>query len=156
MDTRMKDGVREFSIKWKGYAKLSWEPESNLDCHDLVKAFMAKTPKEEQKKKEARGRSRNQKKVAPASMKKGRKRTASTTGKSSKKAKKEESEDEERNYEVEKIVSVRFTKNGSREFEIQWKGYAETTWEPENNLECQDALDAFVARVGAKLKDGRK
>lgn len=43
---------------------------------------------------------------------------------------------------------MRFAKGGKREFSIQWKGYGvkEATWEPEENLECQDLLDAFLAK----------
>jgi len=39
-----KNGKREFLIKWKGYSSdtATWEPEENLDCHDLVAAFMTK------------------------------------------------------------------------------------------------------------------
>ena len=35
-------------IRWKHHtaADDSWEPEENLDCHDLIEAFMSKWEKE--------------------------------------------------------------------------------------------------------------
>lgn len=39
-----KNGAREFLIHWKGWASQfdSWEPESNLNCPELIKKFMDK------------------------------------------------------------------------------------------------------------------
>ncbi|CAH2091116.1 unnamed protein product [Euphydryas editha] len=39
-----KNGAREFLIHWKGWASQfdSWEPESNLNCPELIKKFMEK------------------------------------------------------------------------------------------------------------------
>ncbi|CAH0761202.1 unnamed protein product [Diatraea saccharalis] len=39
-----KNGKREFLIHWKGWSSKfdSWEPESNLNCPDLIKRFMDK------------------------------------------------------------------------------------------------------------------
>ncbi|KAJ2944384.1 hypothetical protein O0L34_g18386 [Tuta absoluta] len=39
-----KNGKREFLIHWKGWSNKfdSWEPESNLNCSDLIKKFMEK------------------------------------------------------------------------------------------------------------------
>ncbi|KAG7296052.1 hypothetical protein JYU34_021149 [Plutella xylostella] len=39
-----KNGSREFLIHWKGWSTKfdSWEPESNLNCKDLIKKFMDK------------------------------------------------------------------------------------------------------------------
>ena len=30
---------KEYRVKWKNYDELSWEPERNLHCPDLFKAF---------------------------------------------------------------------------------------------------------------------
>lgn len=40
----LRDGTREFEIKWKGYSvkETTWEPEANLQCKDLLSAFLAK------------------------------------------------------------------------------------------------------------------
>lgn len=42
-----KNGAREFLIHWKGWASQfdSWEPESNLNCPELIKKFMDKVNK---------------------------------------------------------------------------------------------------------------
>jgi hypothetical protein len=91
---------------------------------------------------------------AAAAAGKGKKREAAKPVVPSKKAKSKEpeptsEEDDDQEYEVEKILNVRFKKGGKREFQIQWKGYGpkEATWEPEENLECQDLLDAFLAKA---------
>ena len=48
--------------------------------------------------------------------------------------------------EVERILAVRNPGDGSREYCIQWHGYAlsESTWEPESSLtNCREALRRF-------------
>ncbi|XP_069702012.1 chromobox protein homolog 1-like isoform X2 [Periplaneta americana] len=42
-----KNGAREFLIHWKGFSHKedTWEPESNLNCPDLIEKFMAKVDK---------------------------------------------------------------------------------------------------------------
>eukprot|EP01083_Nonionella_stella_P044497 119783_1 len=53
-------------------------------------------------------------------------------------------------YEVERICAVKSElKDGVdiRMYVVKWKGYDETTWEPEENLDCcKDILEAFKAR----------
>ncbi|CAG7817164.1 unnamed protein product, partial [Allacma fusca] len=66
----------------------------------------------------------------------------------------EEDADPDAEYEVEKILEVKFTKN-KREFLVKWKGFSmtETTWEPEANLQhAKDLLDIFLSKVD-KLRD---
>lgn len=44
-------------------------------------------------------------------------------------------------------------KNGKREFLIRWKGYSakDDTWEPEEHLECQDLINAFLNTQGVRI-----
>lgn len=50
---------------------------------------------------------------------------------------------------MESILDVRNHRNGSREFLVKWEGYprSESTWEPEGNLDCQEKLDSFLAKL---------
>ncbi|KNC99724.1 uncharacterized protein SPPG_05106 [Spizellomyces punctatus DAOM BR117] len=49
--------------------------------------------------------------------------------------------DEER-YEVEEILDVKSV-NRRYKYKLKWKGYTETSWEPEENLDCPDLLATF-------------
>ncbi|CAG9765104.1 unnamed protein product [Ceutorhynchus assimilis] len=54
IDFRMKNGVKEYLLKWIGYDDKdnTWEPEGNLDCPSLIKAFEAdRVAKEAEKSK---------------------------------------------------------------------------------------------------------
>ena len=62
-------------------------------------------------------------------------------------------------YEVEKILEKRKIL-GKKEYLIKWKGYddqAEDTWEPVENLECDDKIKEFEKkRKASKTGDKRK
>lgn len=55
---------------------------------------------------------------------------------------------EEEVFSVEKIVSKQIV-GGKTQYLLKWKGYDsdENTWEPEENLDCQDLLDDFNKRT---------
>lgn len=125
----MVKGVRHYLIKWKGYddSGNTWEPQSTLNCQELIEEYL--------KSKD---------------IKSGRK------GKHDKSKKKkiendadDDEEEDEKDYEVDKIIDVYFKRNGQREFLVHWKGYANTdnTWEPEENMNCQDLIEKFMAKV---------
>ncbi|KAM3966274.1 chromobox protein homolog 3 isoform 2-T2 [Aphomia sociella] len=52
-----KNGKREFLIHWKGWSTKfdSWEPESNLNCPELIKKFMDKDPSSGRRLSKRRG-----------------------------------------------------------------------------------------------------
>lgn len=69
--------------------------------------------------------------------------------------------DDGKDYEVGRILDVVVHRNNKREFLIRWKGYSSKvdSWEPEENLNCRDLIDAFMDKVeaakGTIMKDLR-
>jgi len=56
-------------------------------------------------------------------------------------------EEEEAEFVVEKILTHRFNKKGKKEYYLKWKGFPEeeNTWEPAENLNCTDLVEAYEA-----------
>jgi len=67
-------------------------------------------------------------------------------------------EEEEGNYEVGKILEVKFPKGRPREFLIRWKGHGEDmdSWEPDDNLECRNLIDKFMMRHMQRMEASEK
>lgn len=65
-----------------------------------------------------------------------------------------ESDDSGEEYEVERIVDMRCTKDNTREFMIQWKGYRSeyNEWKREDDLNCPDLLKAFLTKAANSKK----
>jgi len=65
---------------------------------------------------------------------------------------------EEEEYTVERIVSKRMGPNGA-EYLLKWKGYGEedNTWEPRENLDCEDLIQEYEKKHGnsSKRKEGK-
>merc|ERR1712149_69339 len=67
-------------------------------------------------------------------------------------------EEEEEEYVVEKIVDSRKGKSGKREYLLKWRGYpdSENTWEPQENLDCPEMIDAFEEKKKKKKEEGKR
>lgn len=61
-------------------------------------------------------------------------------------------------WEVERIVGVKFNEDKSREFLVHWKGYddADDSWEAEGNLNCPELLAKFASKVEIDKNPSRK
>ncbi|XP_055709660.1 chromobox protein homolog 1-like isoform X2 [Phlebotomus papatasi] len=60
----------------------------------------------------------------------------------------------ENEYQVESIIDRR-VKKGRVEYYIKWEGYSseENTWEPIDNLDCQELIEEFEAARASSSKD---
>ena len=54
-------------------------------------------------------------------------------------------EEEEKEHTIEKVLDKRIGNNGKVEYLLRWMGYGaeDNTWEPKENLDCEDFMKAF-------------
>ncbi|KAI8043344.1 hypothetical protein M5D96_004673 [Drosophila gunungcola] len=143
IDRRVRQGKVEYYLKWKGYAETenTWEPESNLDCQDLIQQYELSRKDEEKaaaskkdrpnssaKTKETPGR------VSTSSATTSKRKSEEPTAPASNKSKRTTEVDQEstdslssgstgfdRGLEAEKILGAS-DNNGRLTFLIQFKG----------------------------------
>jgi len=173
LNRRVKGGRVEYFLKWKGFSHNdnTWEPEDNLNCHELIKAYEEQRQEKEAKegKKKDEEPSSSQKKKTSGSKRKVndsddesvQSEKSSKTAKSNKKAsikKKEDSDEEEAvevkknsggngfqlGYSPEKILGASDS-TGQLMFLVQWKNVdkAELVPAKEANVKCPQLVIAF-------------
>ncbi|KAG9280051.1 hypothetical protein AMEX_G5639 [Astyanax mexicanus] len=134
IDQRVVNGKVEFFLKWKGFPDTdnTWEPEENLDCPELISAFLT-----------------SQKGVVenPDSNKRKSSTDEPETDENSAKRKKELSEKPRgfaRNLEPERIIGATDS-SGELMFLMKWKDSDEADLVParEANTRCPQVVIAF-------------
>ncbi|XP_051949050.1 chromobox protein homolog 3-like [Xyrauchen texanus] len=134
MDQRLVNGKVEFFLKWKGFTEAdnTWEPEENLDCPELISAYLE-----------------SQKGVVEQTDSNKRKTSTSEpeTEESKAKRKKEMSEKPRgfaRNLEPERIIGATDS-SGELMFLMKWKDSDEADLVParEANTRCPQIVIAF-------------
>ncbi|XP_017153176.1 heterochromatin protein 1 isoform X2 [Drosophila miranda] len=164
LDRRVRKGKVEYYLKWKGYAETenTWEPESNLDCQDLIQQYELSRKDEEKAaggKKDRPGSSAKVKETGrsstgtgvPASKRKSEEPSA-PNGKSKRTEPDQDSNDSngstttgfDRGQEAEKILGAS-DNNGRLTFLIQFKGVDQAEMVPSSiaNLKIPQMVIGF-------------
>lgn len=136
VDGRVRNGKREYLLKWKGYpdSENTWEPESNLDCPDLIAEFEEKKKKREQEKKR-----KTQNGMEDSSVKKKKKVAEVKTTEDDNKPR-----GFDRGLQPERIIGATDS-SGELMFLMKWKDSDEADLVParQANVKCPQIVIAF-------------
>lgn len=136
LDKRIRGGVVEYYLKWKGYGDEdnTWEPETNLDCPELIEGFEIARKKEDEKKEEAKKKKRQSAPVEEPAKKKP------------KKAVEEDNRPRgfDRGLDAEKIIGATDS-SGELMFLMKWRGTDEADLVParQANTRCPQVVIKF-------------
>jgi len=139
LDKRIRGGVVEYYLKWKGYGEEdnTWEPEANLDCPELIEGFETNRKKEEERKDEAKKKKR-QSTTTPA--------VEEPSKKKQKKAVEEDNRPRgfDRGLDAEKIIGATDS-SGELMFLMKWRGTDEADLVParQANTRCPQVVIKF-------------
>lgn len=143
-----------YKIRWKNYGPVddTWESYNSLSCPDLLEAYNLKNDIKVPKTLTKKGAGKKRKAASGGKKVNGKKRRSSISedeseGDDDVPLADESNSDEE--YEVDKIVQMRYKRDGGREFLVHWKRWSKDydTWEPEENLSCPDLIEKFMKHV---------
>lgn len=135
LDKRIKNGKVEYYLKWKGYGDEdnTWEPESHLECPEMISEFEEKRKKEDAKKKEEQRKRKSQAGDDPAKKK-------------TKKTVEEDSRPRgfDRGLEAERIIGATDS-SGELMFLMKWRGTDEADLVParQANVRCAQVVIKF-------------
>lgn len=147
---------------------------SSLNCPDVLKKYKSKQKNEvdtgsAKSPKAAKSPSGKKSKAAAKKASKAAKKSKSPSKPKTKAARKQkpdsddDGDEKEQDWEVEKIIDVRYNEDGTKHFQIRWKGCDPTqdTWEPEDNVDSPELVEAFMSKAdgaddGAPKKKSRK
>ncbi|XP_055685478.1 M-phase phosphoprotein 8 isoform X1 [Lutzomyia longipalpis] len=144
IDHKVSRGKTTYRIRWKGWGPKddTWEAEDTLSCPDIVARYKKKMEKDDGGKKG--GKKGVKRKGIPIKI-----------APKSKERKVDDEESSDKEWEVDRIIDIRYKKNKSREFLIRWKGWgqAHDTWEPEKHVNCPDLVKKLLEKLeNAKSK----